>query len=108
MMKPKNFSLTLLFIVCVLFNTSQTMGFNDDKSDLRSSVDLKAKNSGIGHKLFIIAIGISKYNNPQYQFDNCDDDAILFASTVEKAFSKNNPGSSGQVQTWLLLNTDAT
>lgn len=60
--------------------------------------------TSVAPKLFILSIGISYYNGP-YTFANCDDDAILFAQTLKKAWSHSD---TTNIATWLLLNKAAT
>lgn len=57
-------------------------------------------------RLYILSIGISNYNGP-YAFANCDDDAILFASSMKRAYQKMY-GDSSQTKTWLLLDDMAS
>jgi hypothetical protein len=55
-------------------------------------------------KLFILSVGINKYNLKQpFIFANCDDDAILFVNTVRD----NWKNSDETVKTWLLLDSAA-
>jgi hypothetical protein len=54
--------------------------------------------------MFILSIGINKYNGP-YQFDNCARDAQLFTRSLSEAFTTER---SANVKTYELLNNNAT
>jgi uncharacterized caspase-like protein len=90
--------------------TPAIAGQLDSRSVLGGSVSINIPldNNGIDHKtkLFILSIGISKYNGPAV-FENCDDDAILFDQTIRRAFQQKLFDTCN-IKTWLLLNSGAT